>query len=85
MANTDRVHDADLGETLGVVDREVLDAAVAVVDEAGAAHRLARMQHPAQGIEDRAIVRHRSEDDGEGLPQRSARRVSRGCALRRHR
>ncbi len=68
----DRGLDAGLGEALGVADRDVLHAAVAVVDEAAALHGAAVVQRLLQGIEDEAGMgraRYPPADDapGEGV------------------
>jgi hypothetical protein len=47
----DRGFDACLGQALGVADRHVLHPAVAMVDQAAPAERLARVQSLLQGIQ----------------------------------
>ena len=57
----DRGLDAGLGQALGVADRDVLDAAVAVMDEAAAAGRAGGRAAPAPGH--RARSRHAPSGD----------------------
>ena len=47
---------AGLGEALGVFDRYVLHAAIAVMDEPAAGHRPAVMKRLLQGVENKAGV-----------------------------
>ena len=49
--------DAGLGEALGVFDRDVLAAPVAVVNETGAMHRPPLMEGLLQGIEHESGMR----------------------------
>jgi len=64
--------DACLGQSLGIFDREVLDAAIAVVDETAAMNGTPIMERLLQRVEDEACMRrpaHPPADDaaGEGV------------------
>ena len=50
----DRRFETSLGEAFGVFDRDVLDAAIAVVDQAAAANRAAFVERLLKGVEDEA-------------------------------
>jgi len=66
----DRRLDAGLGQALGIFDRDVLRAAVRMVDEAAAMHRPPRVQRLLERIEHEArmrAARHPPADDAAGI------------------
>ena len=63
-------HEAGLGEALGVLDRDVLHAAIGVVDETAAGDGLSIMDGLLQRVEHEAGVRrprHAPADDATGV------------------